>query len=65
MNKTMGVISGLGIGAGLMYLFDLDRGNRRPARVRNRIQHVTNKSLAQAVIARDENSMNKMLVGSD
>ncbi|HWN98963.1 MAG TPA: SRPBCC family protein [Blastocatellia bacterium] len=44
MNKTMGVISSLGIGAGLMYLFDPDRGNRRRSRVRNKIQRVANKT---------------------
>jgi uncharacterized membrane protein len=44
MNKAMGVISSLGIGAGLMYIFDPDRGNRRRAQVRNKIRHVANKT---------------------
>jgi uncharacterized membrane protein len=44
MNKAMGVISSLGIGAGLMYIFDPDRGKRRRAQVTDKIRHVANKA---------------------
>jgi uncharacterized membrane protein len=44
MNKAMAVISGLGIGAGLMYIFDPDRGKRRRAQVRNTVRHAANKT---------------------
>ncbi len=32
MNRTVGLISAAGIGAGFMYLFDPDRGRRRMGR---------------------------------
>jgi hypothetical protein len=44
MNKTMAVIGALGAGAGLMYLFDPDRGKRRRAEVRNKVRHVANRA---------------------
>ena len=44
MNKATAVISGLGIGAGLMYLFDPDRGKRRRAKVRDKARHLANKT---------------------
>ncbi|MFY9608842.1 MAG: SRPBCC family protein [Blastocatellia bacterium] len=44
MKKTTAVISGLGIGAGLMYIFDPDRGKRRRAQVRDKVRHVANKT---------------------
>jgi uncharacterized membrane protein len=44
MNKAMAMISGLGLGAGLMYLFDPDRGKRRRTRVHDKVTHLVNKT---------------------
>jgi uncharacterized membrane protein len=41
MNKIVKVISAAGVGAGLMYLFDPDRGTRRRALLRNKAEHAT------------------------
>jgi uncharacterized membrane protein len=41
MNKALKVISAAGLGAGLMYLFDPDRGKRRRALLRNKAEHAT------------------------
>jgi uncharacterized membrane protein len=40
MNRTVGLISAAGIGAGCMYLFDPDRGKRRRAEIRNKAKHI-------------------------
>ncbi len=37
MNKGLLLIGGMGLGAGLMYLFDPDRGNRRRALIRDQV----------------------------
>ncbi|MCM3903925.1 MAG: hypothetical protein ND866_19665 [Pyrinomonadaceae bacterium] len=39
MNKSLRLMSAAGLGAGLMYLFDPDRGKRRRALVRNKVRH--------------------------
>ena len=39
MNKQLTFISGLGLGAGLMYWFDPDKGRRRRAQVRDQLAH--------------------------
>ena len=39
MNKGLRLMSVAGLGAGLMYLFDPDRGKRRRALVRNKVTH--------------------------
>jgi uncharacterized membrane protein len=44
MNKAMTMIGGFGLGAGLMYMFDPDRGKRRRAQVRDKARHLTNKT---------------------
>jgi uncharacterized membrane protein len=41
MNKGLRLMSVAGLGAGLMYLFDPDRGKRRRALVRNKITHAS------------------------
>ena len=48
MNRTVELISAAGIGAGLMYLFDPDRGKRRRAEIRDKAKHV-NRVAIQAV----------------
>ena len=44
MNKAMAMIGGLGVGAGLMYMFDPNKGKRRRAEVRNKVTHAINKT---------------------
>jgi uncharacterized membrane protein len=44
MNKAMAMISSLGVGAGLMYMFDPDRGKRRRAGVRDKVTHIANQT---------------------
>ena len=35
------VLTGLGVGVGLMYLLDPERGRRRRARIRDQVAHAT------------------------
>jgi hypothetical protein len=44
MNKNIALISGIGIGAGLMYLLDPDKGNRRRAIARDKMVHSLHKT---------------------
>lgn len=44
MNKGLAVISGIGMGTGLMYLFDPDRGKRRRAHMRDKAVHGLSKT---------------------
>jgi len=44
MNKGLVLLSGVGIGAGLMYVFDPDRGSRRRALVRDKVEHAKNRA---------------------
>ena len=39
MNKSVKLVSAAGVGAGLMYMFDPDRGKRRRALVRDKMTH--------------------------
>ena len=41
MNKALKVVSAASLGAGLMYLFDPDRGKRRRALLRNKAEHAS------------------------
>ncbi|MGH9872921.1 MAG: SRPBCC family protein [Pyrinomonadaceae bacterium] len=40
MKRAIGLMSAAGIGAGLMYLFDPQRGKRRRAEIRNKAQYI-------------------------
>ena len=42
--KLTGLVYGLGLGAGLMYMFDPDQGNRRRALVRDQAMHLLNEA---------------------
>ena len=54
MNKTIAIVGGAGIGAGLMYLWDPDRGRRRRALVRDQFVHSANiAGDATETLARD------------
>jgi len=44
MNKGLTLISGIGLGAGLMYILDPDKGNRRRALARDKVMRALNKS---------------------
>jgi uncharacterized membrane protein/gas vesicle protein len=44
MNKGLSVIAGIGLGAGLEYLFDPERGNRRRAMIRDKTVRALNKT---------------------
>jgi uncharacterized membrane protein len=48
MNRTVGLISAAGIGAGFMYLFDPDRGKRRRAEMRNKAKHINRLAIDAA-----------------
>ena len=53
MNKRLGSLGSLGLGALIMYLFDPQAGRRRRASVRDKIRRGKNKTLDAIVIARD------------
>jgi uncharacterized membrane protein len=42
MNKNLLFLGGIGLGAGLMYIFDPDRGRRRRATARGAARHIAN-----------------------
>src|SRR5437588_2687264 len=43
MNKGVAIVGGLGLGAALMYVFDPDRGTRRRALIRDKVEAAGNK----------------------
>jgi hypothetical protein len=54
MNKRLVMLGSLGLGAGLMYLLDTDRGRRRRARLRDKATHALNESRrSMRITARD------------
>lgn len=44
MNKTVAFFTGLGVGAGAMFILDPDRGKRRRALMRDQCAHLVSKS---------------------
>ena len=44
MKGILAIMSGLGVGAALMYLFDPEEGNRRRAVLRDKAMSVSNKA---------------------
>ncbi|MFN3326629.1 MAG: SRPBCC family protein [Bryobacteraceae bacterium] len=44
MNRSTTLLSGIGLGAGLMYFFDADKGRRRRAKVRDKARSVAARS---------------------
>jgi len=44
MNKGIVLLSGIGVGAGLMYVFDPDRGGRRRALMRDKVESAANQA---------------------
>ncbi len=44
MNRAVAFLTGLGVGAGAMYLLDPDRGKRRRALMRDQVTHLANCS---------------------
>ncbi len=54
MNKRLALITGLGLGAGAMFLLDPDRGRRRRALLRDKAVHLTRTTgLTAGKISRD------------
>ena len=48
MQKGVTLLSGIGIGAALMYVLDPDRGRRRRALMKDKARHLTNKTADEA-----------------
>jgi osmotically-inducible protein OsmY len=44
MNNKAALVGGIGLGAALMYLFDPDRGRRRRALIRDKVEGAANKT---------------------
>lgn len=59
MNRTAGLITAAGIGAGVMYLFDPDCGSRRRAQIRNKAKHM-NRVAIQAVGKTERDLLNHL-----
>jgi uncharacterized membrane protein len=54
MNRSLSLLSGIGLGTGLMYYFDPDLGRRRRAQVRDQMVHLLNQlDDAVGVLSRD------------
>jgi osmotically-inducible protein OsmY len=48
MNKGIALVGGVGLGAALMYIFDPDRGNRRRALLRDKVEAAGNNLVEKA-----------------
>lgn len=58
MKNALAILSGLGVGAALMYLFDPDGGNRRRALIRDKANSL-NRKTQEAVSGRVEDLSNR------
>ena len=58
MKSVIGILSGVGIGAALMYLFDPDRGNRRRALIRDKAYSI-NKRTTEAIAEKTADLRNR------
>lgn len=58
MKNTVAILSGVGIGAALMYLFDPQGGNRRRALIRDKAIHF-NKKAQHAVTGKTHDLSNR------
>lgn len=61
MNRTIGILGGLGLGAGLMYLCDPEQGRRRRALLRDQLMHLMNR--ADATLCRTARDWSHRAVG--
>jgi BON domain len=62
MNKVLKVVSAVGLGAGLMYVFDPDRGKRRRALLHNKAEHATR--IAADVAGKTRRDVRNHLLGA-
>lgn len=60
MNRAVGLISAAGLGAGMMYFCDPDRGKRRRAQIRHKAKHF-NRIASDAVGKTGRDVRNRML----
>ena len=58
MKGIIAILSGIGVGAGLMYLLDPERGNRRRALIRDKMVKV-NRQTQEAVSGRVKDMTNR------
>jgi osmotically-inducible protein OsmY len=61
MNRPFNLLVGMALGAGLMYLFDPDRGRRRRALIRDQVVHRANgiEELRQSVTSQGRHLRNR------
>lgn len=62
MNRAVGLCSAMGIGAGLMYLFDPDRGKRRRAEIGNKAKHM--QRIATDAAGKTQRDLRNHLLGA-
>lgn len=58
MRQVFAILAGLGVGAGLMYLLDPDRGNRRRALIRDKMVKL-NRQTQETVSGRVKDMSNR------
>jgi gas vesicle protein len=58
MKRTLALLTGLGVGAALMYLFDPERGNKRRALIRDKAAKL-NRQTTEAIQGRTKDLSNR------